>query len=27
LEIVRWKKEKPELGKRPAVFILGASPR
>ncbi|MBK8338608.1 MAG: SAM-dependent methyltransferase [Flavobacteriales bacterium] len=27
LEIARWKKEKPELGKRPAVFILGAFPR
>ena len=27
LEIGRWKKEKPELGKRPAVFILGTWPR
>ncbi|MBK6541291.1 MAG: SAM-dependent methyltransferase [Flavobacteriales bacterium] len=27
LEIVRWKKEKPELGKRPAVFILSAGSR
>jgi len=26
-EIAQWKKEKPELGKRPAVFILAAWPR
>ncbi|MBK9196677.1 MAG: SAM-dependent methyltransferase [Flavobacteriales bacterium] len=26
-EIARWRKEKPELGKRPAVFILGIWPR
>ncbi|MEO8591653.1 MAG: SAM-dependent methyltransferase [Flavobacteriales bacterium] len=26
-DIAQWKKEKPELGKRPAVFILGAWPR
>lgn len=26
-EIAQWKKEKPELGKRPAVFILGTWPR
>jgi len=26
-EIAQWKREKPELGKRPAVFILGAWPR
>ena len=26
-EIERWRKEKEELGKRPAVFILGPWPR
>lgn len=26
-EIDRWRKERPELGKRPAVFILGTWPR
>lgn len=27
LEIAQWRKAKPELGKRPAVFILGIWPR
>lgn len=27
LEIAHWRKEKPELGKRPAVFIIGTRPK